>query len=96
MYPRLSVRDYTCCFETTDWDALCGTHGVDIDSLAHCITDYINLYVDNIVPSKREQCFSNKPWVTPDLKNLLNLKKSFHVRLQGGTTAGQERGEVED
>lgn len=91
MSPPPASADPLC--EITD-DALCGTHGVDIDSSAHCITDYINFYVDNIVHSKREQCFSNnKPWVTPDLKNLLNLKKSFHVRLQGGTMAGPERGD---
>lgn len=64
------------CFETTDWETLRRPHGDNIESLTHCITDYIHFCVDIAVPSKRVQCFSNnKPWVTPELKNLLNLKK---------------------
>ncbi|XP_077578764.1 uncharacterized protein LOC144200462 [Stigmatopora nigra] len=64
------------CFETTDWEVLCKPHGEDIDSLTHCITDYINFCVENIVPSKKVRCYSNnKPWVTRDLRALLNKKK---------------------
>ncbi|XP_077458140.1 uncharacterized protein LOC144075198 [Stigmatopora argus] len=64
------------CFETTDWEVLCNSHGNDIDSLTACITDYINFCVENIVPSKKVRCFSNnKPWVTRDLRALLNKKK---------------------
>lgn len=64
------------CFETTDWEALCSPHGEDIDSLTDCITDYINFCVENTVPSRRVRCFSNnKPWVTPEIKALLNEKK---------------------
>ncbi|XP_060947988.1 serine/threonine-protein phosphatase PP1-beta catalytic subunit-like [Limanda limanda] len=40
------------CFETTDWEALCSPHGTDIDSMTHCITDYINFCEENTVPSK--------------------------------------------
>ncbi|XP_065817350.1 uncharacterized protein [Labrus bergylta] len=64
------------CFDTTDWEVLCSPHGEDIDGLTHCITDYINFCDENTVPTKKIQCFSNnKPWVTPELKTLLNEKR---------------------
>lgn len=48
----------------------------DIDSLLHCITDYINLCVDDAVTSRTLKCFSNnKPWITPDIKALLKKEK---------------------
>ncbi|KAI3364710.1 hypothetical protein L3Q82_011478 [Scortum barcoo] len=48
----------------------------DIDSLTDCITDYINFCVETTVPTKRVRCFSNnKPWVTPDLRALLQEKR---------------------
>ncbi|KAI3369732.1 hypothetical protein L3Q82_024400 [Scortum barcoo] len=31
------------CFNTTLWDVFSDAHGEDIDSLTHCLTDYINL-----------------------------------------------------
>ncbi|TWW61172.1 putative RNA-directed DNA polymerase from transposon BS [Takifugu flavidus] len=69
----MALRD---CFDTTDWDVLCEPHGEDIDGLTTCITDYINFCVENIVPTRKVRCFlNNKPWVTPDLKALLNEKK---------------------
>lgn len=64
------------CFETTDWEALCSPHSSDIDSMTQCITDYVNFCVENTVPSKLVQCFPNsKPWVTSEIKALLNEKK---------------------
>ncbi|KAK0145658.1 hypothetical protein N1851_015439 [Merluccius polli] len=56
--------------------ALCSPHGSDIDSMTHCITDYINFCVETTVPSKLVRCFpNNKPWVTSEIKALLNEKK---------------------
>ncbi|KAI3363579.1 hypothetical protein L3Q82_011590 [Scortum barcoo] len=69
-----ALRD---CFDTTDWEVLCGPHEQDIDSLTDCITDYINFCVETTVPTKRVRCFSNnKPWVTPDLRALLQEKRT--------------------
>lgn len=52
------------------------------DGLTHCITDYINFCVANTEPSRRVRCFSNKkPWVTPELKDLLNEKKAAFTSL---------------
>ncbi|KAI4881531.1 hypothetical protein NFI96_008386 [Prochilodus magdalenae] len=64
------------CFETTDWTALYEPHGEDIDRLTECITDYINFCVDSTVPTRTVKCYpNNKPWVTKDIKALLNKKK---------------------
>ncbi|TWW76585.1 hypothetical protein D4764_13G0012470 [Takifugu flavidus] len=69
----MALRD---CFDTTDWDVLCEPHREDIDGLTTCITDYINFCVENTVHTRKVRCFpNNKPWVTPDLKALLNEKK---------------------
>ncbi|KAI3367576.1 hypothetical protein L3Q82_026208 [Scortum barcoo] len=51
---RDALRD---CFDTTDWEVLCGPHEQDIDSLTDCITDYINFCVETTVPTKRSTVF---------------------------------------
>ncbi|KAI4903434.1 hypothetical protein NFI96_017561, partial [Prochilodus magdalenae] len=64
------------CFQTTVWEELSDPNGEDIDSLTHCITDYVNFCVENTVPTKTIRCFSNsKPWINPDIKALLKEKK---------------------
>lgn len=45
-----------------------------------CVTDYIHFCVKSTVSMKRVRCFpSNKPWVTSELKTLLNEKKSLFI-----------------
>ncbi|KAK0135139.1 putative RNA-directed DNA polymerase from transposon X-element [Merluccius polli] len=64
------------CFELTDWDVLYEPHGEDIDSVTDCITEYIRFCEDTVVPTRSVRCFpNNKPWITSDLKALLNKKK---------------------
>ena len=64
------------CFESTDWDVLCQPHGEDIDDMTDCITEYIRFCEDTTMPARTVRCFSNnKPWITSDLKALLNEKK---------------------
>ncbi|XP_030581547.1 uncharacterized protein LOC115777725 [Archocentrus centrarchus] len=83
------------CFEVTDWPALCEPHGQDIDRLTECITDYINFCVDTIVPTRIVKCYpNNKPWVTKDIKALLNnKKKAFRAGNRGEEEA---LGQTED
>ncbi|KAI3359123.1 hypothetical protein L3Q82_002667 [Scortum barcoo] len=51
-------------------------HGEDIDNMTDCITEYIRFCEDTTVPARTVHCFSNnKPWITRDLKALLNKKK---------------------
>ena len=62
--------------EATDWDALYEPHGEDIDGITDCVSEYIGFCIDNTIPTKKVQCYpNNKPWVTSDLKALLNQKK---------------------
>ena len=64
------------CFEITDWSALCEPHREDTDGLTECITDYINFCVDCNVPAQTVTCYANnKPWITKDIKIILNEKK---------------------
>lgn len=63
------------CFETTDWNTLtsCSTN---ISEQVETVSAYITFCVDSIIPSKKVTIFpNNKPWVTKDLKNILNKKK---------------------
>ncbi|KAI3375550.1 hypothetical protein L3Q82_003877 [Scortum barcoo] len=44
--------------------------------MTDCITEYIRFCEDTTVPARTVHCFSNnKPWITRDLKALLNKKK---------------------
>nr|XP_015194569.1 PREDICTED: adhesion G-protein coupled receptor G7-like [Lepisosteus oculatus] len=70
------MEDLRGALEATNWDVLCNPHGDDIDNMVDCVTDYINLCVHNTIPTKDIHCFSNnKPWITSNLKALLNDKK---------------------
>lgn len=64
------------CFENTDWDALLGSHKENMEEMVDCTTDYINFCMDIGVPVRSACCYANnKPWITSDIKDLLNLKK---------------------
>ena len=40
------------------------------------ITDYINFCRDTVIPVRTVKCYpNNKPWITSDIKDLLNQKK---------------------
>ncbi|TWW59213.1 hypothetical protein D4764_06G0007430 [Takifugu flavidus] len=50
----------------------------DLDGLTDCVSDYIKFCTENSVPTKKVRCYpNNKPWVTSDLKALLNKKRAF-------------------
>ncbi|XP_051780828.1 uncharacterized protein LOC127527154 [Erpetoichthys calabaricus] len=67
-----ALRD---CFGTTDWDILQGSHSENIEEVVDCTTDYINFYMDIVVPVRTVRCYANnKPWITSDIKGLLNQK----------------------
>jgi hypothetical protein len=63
------------CFECTDWDVF--TNCDDLDECATTVSDYINFCVDTVIPVKEIRCFANnKPWVTKEIKDVLNRKKA--------------------
>ena len=50
------------------------------------MTEYINFCVNTQIKEKEVVCFpNNKPWITKDLKNLINEKKLLFT--QGDKTA---------
>ena len=65
------------CMECTDFNVLfdentCLDRNVDV------LTSYLQFCVNMIVPSKTVKCYANnKPWVTKELKALLNKKKQL-------------------
>lgn len=53
------------CSETTDWEALQGSQGENVEEMVVCTTDCINVCMDTVVPARSVCCFaSNKPWKT--------------------------------
>ncbi|KAI3368197.1 hypothetical protein L3Q82_007923 [Scortum barcoo] len=87
-----ALRD---CFNTTVWDVLLNPHGEDIEGMTHCLTDYLNFCADVVSPVKTVRCYpNNKPWVTREVKTVLNKKKGcLQEQRQGGhesSTAGGE------
>lgn len=70
----MALRD---CFETTDLDVLRSPHGVDIDSDSdNLLMEYICFCVENTMPTRKVWHFpNNKPWVSSELKALVNEKK---------------------
>ena len=47
-----------------------------LDELTDVVSSYISFCVDTVIPSKQTVIFpNNKPWVTKELKSVLNKKK---------------------
>ena len=63
------------CFACTDWSVF--TESCDnLEEINEAVTEYINFCEDNVLDKKTVKCFgNNKPWVTKELKQLLNDKK---------------------
>lgn len=62
--------------ESTNWNTLWESYGEDINSMTERITEFITFWVNNTLPVKAVRCFpNNKPWITRDLKELLNKKQ---------------------
>lgn len=83
-----ALRD---CYDTTDWDVLLSPHGEDIEGATHCLTDYLNFCVDTVAPAKTVRCYpNNKPWVTQEVKAVLNMKKkAFRSKVKEEMKAAQ-------
>ena len=63
------------CIECTDFDELYDANA-DVNQNVDVLNGYLNFCIDLVVPKKIVKCFANnKPWVTKELKFLLNKKK---------------------
>lgn len=63
------------CFDCTDWSVFTQA-AQNVNELAETVCDYVNFCVDSCVPRKTVKVFANnKPWVTKNIKEVLNRKK---------------------
>ena len=70
-----TTETFIGCMELTDWDVLFDP-AVSVDENVDVLNSYILFCTDVIVPKKQVVCYSNnKPWVTKELKELINQKK---------------------
>ena len=70
-----SIESLKGCFECTDWDMFYNGCA-NVNELADVISSYISFCVNRIIPTKQITIYpNNKPWVTKDLKCVLNKKK---------------------
>lgn len=70
-----SISSLQACFECTDWE--CFQEGSEnIDELADTVSSYVTFCVDMVILTKTTVTFpNNKPWVTKELKSVINKKK---------------------
>lgn len=67
------------CFECTDWSVLI-ENGADINTNVDILNSYFLFCLDMLVPTKVIKIYpNNKPWVTKELKVLLNEKRRYMV-----------------
>lgn len=64
---------------------------VRIEGATHCLMDYLNFCVDTVTPAKTVRCYpNNKPWVTQEVKAVLNMKKkAFRSKVKEEMKAAQ-------
>ena len=73
------------CFETTDW-TIFTDNACNVEELADTVLSYINFCVDTIVPRKTIKIYANnKPWVTKNIKGVLNKKKVAFINNEDQT-----------
>ena len=70
-----SIDTLKACFDCTAWDVLCD-ESCDLEENVEVCSSYINFCTDLIIPTKEVKVYpNNKPWVTKDLKEIINKKK---------------------
>merc|ERR1719239_876844 len=68
------------CFECTDWDIFYNSTS-SLDELNDVISNYILFCEQLCVSTKTVKCFpNNKPWVTKDVKEIINEKKLLFIK----------------
>ena len=70
-----SVEMLKGCLECTSWTILEDTSS-DLHEQTEAISSYIDFCVSAVIPTKTIKVYpNNKPWVTKELKDILNEKK---------------------
>ncbi len=72
-----SIDNFKACFDCTGWYVFYDSCS-DLNELTQTVSSYISFCVDINLPEKNITVYSNnKPWVTKDLKNIINKKKKI-------------------
>jgi hypothetical protein len=80
---KIEVRKWTddcidslkACFDCTDWNVICDERCL-LDENVDVFSSYVNFCTDLVVPKRSINVFpNNKPWVTKDVKEVINKKK---------------------
>lgn len=75
IWSEASISSLQACFECTDWQSFYDGCD-DMNELTDTVSSYITFCVDSVIPSKKVVIFpNNKPWVTKELKSVINKKK---------------------
>ena len=71
------------CFDCTDWSVFVQSCE-NVDELNDCVTNYIKFCVDIQTREKKVLFYpNNKPWITKDLKKIINEKKFLFAQGEG-------------
>ena len=72
-----AVRQLQGSLACTDWSVFTDTCD-GIDELTDTISDYIKFCSDSCIPTKEVKVYSNnKPWITSNIKSIINKKKGL-------------------
>ena len=64
------------CYECTDWNVLYDVNA-SLDVNVDICTHYIQFCIDSVIPTKTVKVYgNNKPWLTKDVKEVINKKKA--------------------
>ena len=74
-----SSESLKACFESTDWDVFFDAN-LAPDELTDTVSSYVQWCKDLYINDKSIKIFpNNKPWITKELKGVLNEKKIAHM-----------------
>ena len=86
-----TAQQLQACSECTDWNVFIDSTD-DLNELIDTASSYVKFCEDLIKPSKQVECYSDhKPWITKDIKHIINKKKQIYS--QGDKNRTQSRSE---
>ena len=75
-----SIARLQGCFDCTNWDVFRDSCG-SLDELTDVVTSYVSFCVDTVIPVQKRKVYpNNKPWVSKQLKKVLNEKKRAYFQ----------------
>jgi hypothetical protein len=72
-----ALGELQASLECTDWSAFTDNN-TDLNNLVDVVTCYVQFCVNNAIPTKKVKVFpNNKPWITKEVKSVINKKKQI-------------------